>query len=72
MDLSSSPLGAEVWADGSRLGSTPLLGCGLPEGNLRVTLTLQGQSTSHELRISASAARSFVWEVETGRWTAGQ
>lgn len=66
--FSSNPIGAEVWIDGSRLGTTPLSGCGLPEGSYTVTMRAQGHASSKVVRVSARAARSFVWVLASDRW----
>lgn len=53
LDVSSSPLGAEVFLDGYRVGRTPLRGLRLPAGRYRLELRRQGQIRPVELRVRA-------------------
>ena len=53
VDVSSSPLGAEVFLDGYRVGRTPLRGLRLPAGSYRLELRRQGQIRPVELQVRA-------------------
>ena len=72
VNFSSSPLGAEVWVNGARLGTTPLSNCALPEGQYTVTMRTDSHSTSHDLRVSSRASSSFIWDVASDRWKVGE
>lgn len=66
--LSSDPLGARVWLDGEDLGTTPVVGAMLAEGDHRVRMVLGDAEIDGTIRVRRMRPVSAVkWRVESGR-----
>jgi eukaryotic-like serine/threonine-protein kinase len=66
--LSSDPLGAHVWVDGADLGTTPVVGAALREGDHAVRMVLGTAQIEGTIRVRRMRPVSEVkWRVESGR-----
>ena len=66
--LTSDPLGATVWVDGTELGMTPILDSPLPEGDHTVRMVFGDARIEGRLRIRRMRAPTMVkWDVDSDR-----
>lgn len=66
--LSSDPLGARVWVDGTDLGTTPVVGATLAEGDHTVRMVLGDATVEGTIRVRRMRPVTEVkWRVESGR-----
>jgi len=70
--LSSVPLGAEVWVDGKKVGTTPMRGLPLTEGAHTVRLIASdGRSADKTINVSERAPGRYIWRADGDTWESG-
>lgn len=72
IDVRSVPWGARVVVDGRVVGTTPLLGLELPDGDHELVLEMSdGRRTTRSIRVGSRSPSDYRWDVADDRWTAG-
>ncbi len=72
LTISSVPLGAELWVDGKKVGSTPARDLALSEGEHRLKLvTADGRSSEKTVRVSEHAPSRYIWRADADTWESG-
>jgi len=59
--LSSVPLGADVWVDGAKVGTTPVIGLELSEGPHQVKMLGDAETVIHTITLGRRSPSGWVW-----------
>jgi len=69
--LTSIPMGAAVWVDDVRAGTTPLLGHPLREGAHDVRMTQGPHTITRRVHAGRRSPTRHVWRIEEDQWESG-
>ncbi len=62
LDLGSVPLGATIFLDGARIGTTPAFGLAVPAGRHQLEMELAGARSRRAITVVPGEERRYIWK----------